>query len=167
MFVFGAQRLQCCILSRTLFSLTKTAILLSCICFARSGNIGAKMNVSKTCRFPKLVAFDLDGTIWSPDMYQLWGGGAPFTAIGDGTQQLRDSAGQKVRLLGVAGKLLEELKTDEQWKDTKVAWVSCTDEPSWAEECLRKFKTPSGIPIGDCIDSSQIYKANKQAHFQR
>ena len=28
---------------------------------------------------PKLVAFDLDGTNWSPDMYMIWGGGAPFT----------------------------------------------------------------------------------------
>lgn len=29
-------------------------------------------------RLPKLVAFDLDGTIWTPDMYML-DGGSPFT----------------------------------------------------------------------------------------
>ena len=26
-------------------------------------------------------AFDLDGTIWSPDMYELWGGGSPFSIV--------------------------------------------------------------------------------------
>lgn len=32
-------------------------------------------------RLPKIVALDLDGTVWSPDMYMLWGGGAPFTQV--------------------------------------------------------------------------------------
>jgi hypothetical protein len=100
-------------------------------------------------------------------MYQLWGGGAPFTIEGDGTKQLRDSAGTRVKLLGISGPLLEELKNVQKWSATKVAWVSCTDEPDWAAECLRKFKTPCGRPIGDLIDSSQIFKANKQTHFQR
>lgn len=26
---------------------------------------------------PKVVAFDLDATLWMPEMYQLWGG-SPF-----------------------------------------------------------------------------------------
>ena len=29
---------------------------------------------------PKVLAFDLDGCVWDPEMYELWGrGGAPFT----------------------------------------------------------------------------------------
>ena len=32
---------------------------------------------------PQVVAFDLDGTVWTPDMYQLWGGGAPFRKTPD------------------------------------------------------------------------------------
>ena len=32
--------------------------------------------LAMTPRTPKLVAFDLDGTVWTPDMYMLWGGGA-------------------------------------------------------------------------------------------
>ncbi|GMH59216.1 hypothetical protein TrRE_jg5667, partial [Triparma retinervis] len=92
---------------------------------------------------PKVVAFDLDGTIWTPDMYQLWGGGAPFSV--EGPELLKDCTGQKVSLLGISGGILDELKTSEDWGGVKVAWVSCTDEPSWADECMKKFKTPMGV----------------------
>ena len=29
---------------------------------------------------PKVFVFDLDGCCWDPEMYELWGGGAPFKA---------------------------------------------------------------------------------------
>ena len=91
-------------------------------------------------RLPKLIAFDLDGTIWSPDMYQLWGGGSPFTVFGDGTKKLLDRNGIPVKLLGISSQILQTLKTEEKWKDTITAWVSCTDEPDWAAECMNLFK---------------------------
>jgi Acid Phosphatase len=94
-------------------------------------------------QLPKLIAFDLDGTIWTPDMYQLWGGGSPFTVDGDGTQQLFDRSGTPVKLLGISSHILETLKSNEKWSDTVVAWVSCTDEPTWAAECLNLFKVGS------------------------
>lgn len=121
---------------------------------------------STRSRLPKIVAFDLDGTIWSPDMYQLWGGGAPFTIDGDGTKKIYDKKGTTVRLLGISAAILQELKTDTMWSNTKTAWVSCTDEPEWAAECLQKFKTAEGKAIGSYIDSTQIYKANKKSHFR-
>lgn len=114
----------------------------------------------------KLIAFDLDGTIWSPDMYQLWGGGAPFEYASNG-KDLVDSAGNTVRLLGISGEVLHELKNDPSLASIKVAWVSCTDEPDWAAECMTKFKTvPSGIPIKSVVDTAEIYKSNKQTHFR-
>lgn len=113
----------------------------------------------------KLVAFDLDGTIWTPDMYQLWGGGAPFQHASNGCD-LIDSAGTSVRLLGISSQILHELKTELSLHDVKVAWVSCTDEPDWAVECLAKFRThPGNVPLNRIADSVQIFKANKQAHF--
>jgi magnesium-dependent phosphatase 1 len=115
----------------------------------------------------KLVAFDLDGTIWTPDMYMLWGGGAPFKYNSNG-KDLVDCSGRAVRLLGISAEVLHELKEDPNLSDIKVAWVSCTDEPAWAAECLKMFKTlPGGVAIKTSADSSQIYKANKQAHFQK
>ena len=104
-------------------------------------------------------------------MYMLWGGGSPFT-IDDPQRQLRDSSGTKVSLLGSIGNILHQLNTEEVYKDTIVAWVSCTDEPSWADECLHKFVTTTndnkpGRPLIEMAHSSQIYKANKKTHFQR
>ena len=92
----------------------------------------------------KLVAFDLDGTIWSPDMYQLWGGGAPFSYALNG-YDLVDSGGTKVRMLGIISQILHELNNEPDIKGVKVAWVSCTDEPSWAAQCLSMFRTEPGV----------------------
>ena len=98
-------------------------------------------------RLPKLIAFDLDGTIWTPDMYQLWGGGSPFTVDGDGTKQIFDRRGTSVKLLGISSHILQTLKNEEKWKGTVTAWVSCTDEPEWAAECMKLFKvTMQGSP---------------------
>ncbi len=76
--------------------------------------------------------------------------------------------------MGNSAQLLHVLKYDPLWANTKVAWVSCCDEPIWAEECLAKFKTSPptassepGVPIGQVAHSSQIFKSSKQVHFQR
>mmetsp|Transcript_22660 Transcript_22660/g.53743 ORF Transcript_22660/g.53743 Transcript_22660/m.53743 type:complete len:202 (-) Transcript_22660:97-702(-) len=115
-------------------------------------------------RLPRLVAFDLDGTIWTPDMYMLWGGGSPFRTVSNG--ELRDRSGQPVRLLGISGEILDEIAVEPGWSETTVAWVSCTDEPSWADECARKFRTPSGVPLADRVREEIIYKADKRTHFR-
>jgi magnesium-dependent phosphatase 1 len=114
---------------------------------------------------PRLVAFDLDGTIWDPEMYQLWGGGAPFR--GDGFGDMTDRKNTKIRLLGNTREIFSSLKYGQEFVETKVAWVSCTDEPDWAETLLNQFKLPCGSTLATCIHSSQIYKANKADHFRR
>ena len=53
---------------------------------------------SSMAQRPAAIIFDLDGCLWDPEMYELWGGGAPFSDNGDGT--LADKAGVTVRLLG-------------------------------------------------------------------
>lgn len=98
-------------------------------------------------------------------MYMLWGGGAPFRHAPNGNDLL-DRSGQVVRLLGVTSDILHELKCNEHLCHIKVAWVSCTDEPDWAEECLEKFRTSGGKSFSSIVDSKQIFKANKQRHFQ-
>ncbi len=118
-------------------------------------------------RLPKLIAFDLDGTVWTPDMYQLWGGGPPFKHHSNG-KDLIDRAGTSVRLLGITAQILADIHSNEHFRNkaTKIAWVSCTDEPEWADECLAKFKTAHGLPLNAVVDSSEIYKSNKQSHFR-
>ena len=122
-------------------------------------------NSKKVLSRPKIIAFDLDGTIWYPEMYQLWGGGAPFTVI-DAQKILSDNAGQHIKLLGASGKILHDISTKEEFKDTQVAWVSKTDEPSWADECLQKFETPGGLRLIDTAQHSHIYKGSKAEHFR-
>ena len=117
---------------------------------------------------PKLIGFDLDGTIWTPDMYMLYGG-APFTVAGDGTKQLKDSRGDTVELLGISGTILHDLNYHEAWEGVRVAWVSKCDEPEWADECLRKFRS-TGVdpkPLEKLAHTSHIYKGNKKDHFRR
>jgi magnesium-dependent phosphatase 1 len=115
---------------------------------------------------PKLIAFDLDGTIWNPEMYQLWGGGAPFKKIAN-SNKLKDSKGTHVELLGESANILHMLHQHSNFRNTKVAWVSCCDEPEWALECLQLFTTSDNSTVlSEVAHSSQIFKDNKQAHFR-
>jgi len=117
---------------------------------------------------PTLIAFDLDGTVWTPDMYELWGGGAPFTATND-PNQILDSKHVPVTLCGDIRGTLQMLRQDATFSDTKVCYVSCTDEPTWAAECLELFKCDDGTPLSKVVHAelNQIYKANKQTHFRQ
>eukprot|EP00929_Paragymnodinium_shiwhaense_P080973 TRINITY_DN42275_c0_g2_i1.p1 TRINITY_DN42275_c0_g2~~TRINITY_DN42275_c0_g2_i1.p1 ORF type:complete len:294 (-),score=46.13 TRINITY_DN42275_c0_g2_i1:45-926(-) len=115
---------------------------------------------------PKGVVFDLDGCLWYPDMYMLWGGGAPFELLPNGS--LLDRAGEPVRLHSGVREVLSELSQEERWQGVLVAAASCCDEPKWAYECLSKF--PLGEDdkkIGDVISVKEIYKGSKQNHLRR
>jgi len=116
---------------------------------------------------PKAFVFDLDGCCWDPEMYELWGGGAPFKENKDGT--LSDKNGTKVHLLGDVKNILHELKTDPKWADSIVAVASTCDEPKWAKECIRKFSVGDGLKIFDVFqeDCTEIYKAyGKDIHMR-
>ena len=122
------------------------------------------MRASSKAALPKAVVFDLDGCLWYPDMYMLWGGGAPFKEAKDGA--LLDARGQRVTMLGAVPQVLHELKTDPRWKGTVVAVASCTDEPDWAQECMRKFRVDGGLSIKDVVTVEEIHKGNKQGHLR-
>ena len=107
-------------------------------------------------------------------MYQLWGGGAPFKPTDD-PDVLIDTAGATVTLCGNTREIIREIRTHERFReiDAKVAYVSCTDEPSWADECLRKFLlggdggAATTTTLKECGDYEEIYKSNKKVHFTR
>jgi len=114
---------------------------------------------------PKCVAFDLDGCLWYPDMYQLWGGGAPFQRQPDG--RLFDRRGSPVALHSGVCAVLNELADDPRWSGVTVAAASCCDEPGWAHECLAKFQLgKSGRTLQDVVTVSHIYKGSKQNHLK-
>ncbi|CAD2215620.1 hypothetical protein AGDE_10528 [Angomonas deanei] len=112
---------------------------------------------------PKVIVFDLDGTLWNPEMYQL-SGGSPFTIPRNnntnkkGKQNdhetnnnnkkeeepsydaLLDRSGTAVRLIGETRQVLTTLLNDPRYAETYVAVSSTCDEPHWAAELLEKFK---------------------------
>ena len=119
-------------------------------------------------QFPKVVVFDIDGTLWRPEMYELWGGGAPFTAH-NGGEYVTDRKGEKVKLLGTSRRVLEDLASMPAFKsgEMTIAFASTCDEPEWARECLRKITLFGGkTPMGEVVATQEIYKARSKAvHF--
>ena len=98
-------------------------------------------------------------------MYMLWGGGAPFDVVDDRT--LLDRCGARVVTLGAVPEVLRELKQEPEWTDTVVGVASCTDEPSWAQECMSKFRLADPqLCIKDAMEIEEIRSANKKTHFR-
>jgi len=116
---------------------------------------------------PGALVFDLDGCLWAPEMYELWGrGGAPFTLTKNGN--LKDRGGEEVQLLGDVRNIMLELKTDDKWKNTVIGVASTCDEPSWAKECIDKFPIGKGHHLKDVLHSHlHIYKANKSRQLTK
>lgn len=112
---------------------------------------------------PRLFVFDLDGTLWRPEMYEL-DGGSPFRPAGDGSGEVVDSQGTQVRLLGVSRTVLAELGRSEV---DIVAIASRTDEPSWAREVMDKTEVSPGQSMRSCFDHEEIYKGTKFNHLTR
>ena len=116
---------------------------------------------------PRCVVFDLDGCLWSPEMYELsWDrGGAPFNYDDQGL--MRDRRGCVISLHSGVERALTELATDKKWKGVNVAVASCCDVPPWAFELLGKFEFgPSKSKMNELITISQIHKGSKQGHLR-
>ena len=111
--------------------------------------------------YPPVVAFDLDGTVWAPEMYELFGGGgAPFQIIDNNT--LKDRSGTCVRLIGNLPSIMNELEASPE---TIVAIASRTDEPQWAHECMKSFRTSTGRSFSELCRIHEIYKGSKKRHL--
>mmetsp|Transcript_12095 Transcript_12095/g.31128 ORF Transcript_12095/g.31128 Transcript_12095/m.31128 type:complete len:196 (-) Transcript_12095:199-786(-) len=122
---------------------------------------------------PKIVVFDLDNCCWDPEMYQLWGGGAPFK-YHEKSNTCTDRAGVTVRLMGAVVDVWHTIATDPAFGSTQIAIASCCDEPEWAEECLRKFRvgdeamlTAGMAPtMNELVAFKQIHKGSKKGHLR-
>ena len=116
-----------------------------------------------------MFVFDLDACCWAPEMYELWGGGAPFTQLSDKpNNQLRDSRGTTVRMLGDVAACWADLNARmADGQPIRVGVASRSDEPSWARECLRKFYVAPGVSMMDVVTEKrcEIYKGSKQKHL--
>ena len=108
---------------------------------------------------PKLIVFDLDQTLWTPELYKLrqlanYPSAGPPGPIAD----------QDVRLYAGARAALEELATDEAWKDTALACASRTNKGPWARQLLRGF-TVAGKSLDELLVYQEIFTGDKNAHL--
>ncbi|KAG5494414.1 hypothetical protein GH5_02432 [Leishmania sp. Ghana 2012 LV757] len=133
-------------------------------------NISARPEADAATLLPRVIVFDLDGTLWTPEMYQLWGG-APFKPHKQNPSIMIDKAGTEVHLIGKSRDVLQTLATDPKWANTYLAVSSTCDVPIWAKELLGKFTftdrggraVPMHALFGDRIE---IYKGNKAKHHE-
>lgn len=70
--------------------------------------------------------------------------------------------------MGASRKILQELATEQKWRGTTVAYVSRTDYPSWANSCLKLFRTHDDGPTLDELGTvKEIYPGSKTKHFKQ
>lgn len=178
-----------CALETVAFVIPKTALLTSI-----DKHHGSCANVNKRCLIlhvlhasggnekeaktvPKAIIFDLDGCLWTPEMYEILyfmsGKGSPFKKDPKSDLNLLTCDNKPVRLLGDVRSIFEDLYTLPYFEDVRIGISSRTDEPNWARELLAKFEVTEnerGQPIYliNVINGPvEIAQDSKKEHFQR
>lgn len=112
---------------------------------------------------PKLIVFDLDFTVWYPEMYEL--AGAPFKKCKN-TGRVTDSANEQVQMFTDMHQILHILKTNPEFQDVKISVASSTNYPKWAETCM-KLLDVDGLEtnLDSLVEFKTIYPRTKTVHF--
>jgi magnesium-dependent phosphatase 1 len=98
---------------------------------------------------PKMVVFDLDFTLWKPELYQL-SSGSPFKVSSDGC--VITARGERLELFPAARTALCELAD----AGVPVAIASRAGEVAWAEEILRLMRVDKKRTMADVIGSAPV-----------
>jgi magnesium-dependent phosphatase 1 len=99
---------------------------------------------------PKLIVFDLDNTLWTPELYTL--------------RKLERSnkipvAGKDVKLFPGSKEVIDRIRKGE-FGDTQFAVASRTKSGEWAKDLLGQFG------LWDLFQYVEIFPGNKKAHFE-
>jgi len=98
---------------------------------------------------PTLVVFDLDFTLWHPELYQL-SSGPPFKSSSDGC--VLTARGERLDLFPAARSALAELAD----AGVPVAVASRANEREWALEIMRRLRVDQRRTVADVIGTSPI-----------
>lgn len=113
---------------------------------------------------PKLIVFDLDDTIWFPELYMMCG--APWSR--DELGRVTDVSGEELRVYPAARESIKMILTDEAFVDTRVAVASRTNRGRWALEAMELLSIAGGTTLREAVgDMSEIFPGTKKAHFER
>lgn len=119
---------------------------------------------------PGMIVFDLDNTLWTPELYTLRRLKGYADASPPGPTAWRD-----VWLVDGAADVLHELATSERWQaaGTVLAVASRTTKGPWARSLLAQFEVP-GVPrtngraptLDALLPFKQIRRGDKSAHVR-
>jgi len=119
----------------------------------RSSSIGDTTPSSTTLHsLPSLVVFDLDNTLWTPELYQL-------RKIAQTNKY--PVAHRDVTLFPAVQSLIRQIKNDREGRfaNTKFAIASRTKSVDWAHDLLEQFEMKE---LFDCVE---IFPGDKKQHF--
>ncbi|KAL7516769.1 hypothetical protein ACHAWX_001748 [Stephanocyclus meneghinianus] len=102
---------------------------------------------------PSLIVFDLDNTLWTPELYQL------RSIARDNRHPV---AHRDVKLFPGAHKIIQQIKEDpeKRFVSTKFAVASRTKSVDWAHSLLDQFE------LRDVFDFVEIFPGDKKQHFR-
>ena len=95
---------------------------------------------------PKLIVFDLDNTLWQPELYQMRG--------------KKPKANKDIKLTAGALDALHDLAAGDGWEKTQAAVASRATATDWAEKLLQDFKLDHGQSIATLLPFREIYEGN-------
>lgn len=98
---------------------------------------------------PKMVVFDLDFTLWKPELYQL-SSGPPFKTSSDGC--VVTCRGERLELFPAARMALGELAD----AGVPIAIASRASEVAWAQEIIRLMRVDEQRTMADVIGSAPV-----------
>lgn len=133
----------------------------------------------------QLAVFDLDYTVWKPEMYQLYGPPSlipieslkkkkrPSAAVLKEARTIEenmivtDTSGTPMTVFDGASHALSEInKMKRDDHPIQAAIASRTDEPAWARKCMGWLTAADGTPLSSCFDHVEISYADKRRHFE-
>ena len=104
---------------------------------------------------PKLIVFDLDNTIWTPELYQL---------RNLNRSNRYPTAHRDVKLFKGSEAILEAVRRDREmdgrYANTQFAVASRTKSVDWAHHLLKEFDLKGAV-----FDHVEIFPGDKKKHF--
>jgi magnesium-dependent phosphatase 1 len=112
---------------------------------------------------PKLVVFDCDMCLWSPECFEI---SPPFQPLNEHVI-LANNRSIQVKLFPGAIQAFRDILQLPEFKSTKVALASTTRYPAYSTFLRENFQVLPGIPISKAVVSVQVFYAyDKIGHFE-
>ncbi|CAM9603807.1 unnamed protein product, partial [Heterosigma akashiwo] len=101
---------------------------------------------------PSLIVFDLDNTLWEPELFKL---------RRLERAKIQPVAGKDVTLFPAVQSILDNIRSSpHNWSKTKFAVASRTNKGDWARSLLTQFG------LDELFSYVEIFPADKKAHFE-